>query len=263
MRPAPARLSSTPSSMSISASASAPACADARRRLLGALGVAGEDPARAAGLHDHQADAVRDDVVHLARDPAALVGDRLLRLALAPLGGERGRLVQLGGVLQRAGPDGAPAEPAERDEDRREVDVCRPWRSRSSSPTTTTAISSSASTMRPSRDARVARRRRRRSSAAGRTSRPARTRRRPTASSGTASAISAIVTATGWVRRHSSSQAHRPRRQRDHPARPLDAVGEQRLGHRRDADRGGQRDVDRPRCGSHATRSSGSRARTA
>ena len=99
-----------------------PGVADARRGLLGTLGVAGEDPACAAGLHDHQADAVRDDVVHLARDPAALLGDRLQRLALALLGCERGRLVQLGGVLQ---PEvhAAPAEPAERDEDGREVDV--------------------------------------------------------------------------------------------------------------------------------------------
>jgi hypothetical protein len=44
---------------------------------------------------------VRDDVVHLARDPAALAGDGLLRLALAPLVGERRRLVQLGTLSER------------------------------------------------------------------------------------------------------------------------------------------------------------------
>ena len=89
--------------------------ADARRRLLRPLRVAGEDPPRAAGLHDHHADAVRDHVVHLARDPAALAGDRLLRLVLAPLGGERRGLVELGGAAG-AGADGAAADPAQHDD---------------------------------------------------------------------------------------------------------------------------------------------------
>ena len=40
------------------------------------LGVAVEDPPRAAGLDDHHADRVGDHVVHLARDPPALVGRR-------------------------------------------------------------------------------------------------------------------------------------------------------------------------------------------
>ena len=67
--------SSTPSSVCISASAAAPvvrmrAAASSARR-----GSMRED-ARAAGLHDHDADVVRDDVVHLARDPPALVSDR-------------------------------------------------------------------------------------------------------------------------------------------------------------------------------------------
>ena len=58
---------------------------DLRRGGDRALRVALEDPPRAAGLHDHHADAVRDDVVHLARDPAALVGRGALRLELVRL----------------------------------------------------------------------------------------------------------------------------------------------------------------------------------
>ena len=53
--------------------------------------VALEDPARAAGLHDHDADAVGHDVVHLARDPAALLG-----------GGPRG-LLRVGVLLALRG----------------------------------------------------------------------------------------------------------------------------------------------------------------
>ena len=141
--------------------------ADARRGLLGAPRIGGEDPAGAAGLDDHHADAVRDDVVHLARDPAALLGDRLLRLALAPLGGERRRLVQLGGVA-RAGADGPAAEPAQRGDDGREVEVAGGLAPSSNRPTVTTPASSTPRMIRASRSRRRRRRCRRGSGAGGR-----------------------------------------------------------------------------------------------
>ena len=93
---------STPSRRRISASASRPvrsisaAASSARSR------VAVEDPPRAAGLHDHHADGVRDDVVHLARDPPALLGDRARGLAPRARSSARDRgLVQLGGQRAR------------------------------------------------------------------------------------------------------------------------------------------------------------------
>ena len=91
----------------------APGGADPRRRLLRAAGVEPQDLAGAGGLDDHDADAVRDDVVHLARDPAALVGDRLARGGLALLGQPRRALVQLRRE-PRARADVAADEPAER-----------------------------------------------------------------------------------------------------------------------------------------------------
>ena len=118
-------LSSTPSRMSISASASVPAARMRARRLLGALRVAREDAPRAARLHDHHADAVRDHVVHLARDPAALARPTASCASCSRRSAaSAARLVQLGGVA-RAGADGAAAEPAEHDDDHREVQVCR------------------------------------------------------------------------------------------------------------------------------------------
>ena len=140
--------SSTPRRMSISASASVPAVPDPRRGLLGALRVAGQDPAGAARLDDHHADAVRDHVVHLARDPAPLAGDRLLRLALALLGGERRRLVQLGGVA-RARAHGPAARASTAPRPRRGSRRCsRPWSS-SSRLTARTPASSTTSTGAP------------------------------------------------------------------------------------------------------------------
>ena len=73
-----------------------------------APGVALQDPPRAAGLHDHDADAVGDDVVHLARDPPALLGGGAQRLALVRLLRAHRLLVQLLGraasVCARRGP---------------------------------------------------------------------------------------------------------------------------------------------------------------
>ena len=46
---------------------------DRLQRLARALGVAVEHALRALGVHDHHPDAVRDDVVQLARDPRALL----------------------------------------------------------------------------------------------------------------------------------------------------------------------------------------------
>ena len=69
---------------------------DPRRGLERAGRVAVEDPARAAGLHDHHAHRVRDEVVHLARDPAPLVDRRLALRVLVGLGEPRRGLVQLG-----------------------------------------------------------------------------------------------------------------------------------------------------------------------
>ena len=82
------------------------------------------------------------------------------------------------------------------------------------------------------------------------------------AAAGTARSSNATAIASGWVRRHSSSRHIAERDERGRPARPGDAGGEQRLRHRQDEDRSGQRDVERARA-HHAARSSGSRARTA
>jgi hypothetical protein len=49
---------------------------------------------RAARLHHHHADRVRDEVVQLAGDPPALVGDRDPPVLLAGLFELRGGLVQ-------------------------------------------------------------------------------------------------------------------------------------------------------------------------
>ena len=114
--------------------------------------VALEDPPRAAGLDDHHRDRVRDDVVHLARDPAALVGDRALGLRLALLVRAHGGLVQLGGE-PRAAADGAAGEQEQRAERRREEDVARDERRRSASAITVIApqiAGIASSTRRPS-----------------------------------------------------------------------------------------------------------------
>ena len=74
-----------------------------------ALGVALEDPPRAARLHDHHADAVGDDVVHLAREPAALVGRRAQRLQLVRLLLAQRGLVQLLGQPRAGAHARAPA----------------------------------------------------------------------------------------------------------------------------------------------------------
>jgi hypothetical protein len=100
----------------------APDPLDLPGRLGRALGVARQDAAGAAGLHDHHAHAVGDDVVHLARDAAALLGHRRLRLALVRLLGEDGRLVQLGGE-PRARPQRPPGEERADDEAAGEQEV--------------------------------------------------------------------------------------------------------------------------------------------
>ena len=97
---------------------------DQRRGLDRALRVAGEDAPRAAGLDDHHRDAVGDDVVHLARDPAALVGDRARGVGLALLVRDLRGLVQLGGQLGARAHD-APGQPHQHAEDGREDDVAR------------------------------------------------------------------------------------------------------------------------------------------
>ena len=94
---------STPSRRRISASASRPVCSIWAAAATARAGSLVEDPARAAGLHDHHADAVGDDVVHLARDPAALLGggaQRLLRV---------GVLLALRGLVELLGELGAGA----------------------------------------------------------------------------------------------------------------------------------------------------------
>ena len=66
---------------------------------------------RAAGLDDHHAHRVGDDVVHLARDPAPLLGTARAGLGLARLLGAQRALVQRLGQ-PRAGAHGAAGEPA-------------------------------------------------------------------------------------------------------------------------------------------------------
>jgi hypothetical protein len=90
--------------------------------LLCALRLACEDPPGAARLHDHDAHRVRDDVVHLACDPLALLDHRPLGLRGAALVGPCRGLVQLAGQAGTAA--GRAAREAEGSrEDGREGDV--------------------------------------------------------------------------------------------------------------------------------------------
>ena len=70
-----------------------------------------------ADLKHHHADGVGDDVVELARDPRALLGDRdarrRLALALGLRGAHLGRLGLLGPLAQREA-----GEPGDREQDR-------------------------------------------------------------------------------------------------------------------------------------------------
>ena len=84
----------------------APGVLHGAQRRHGALGIAPEDLLRGARLHDHDAHRVRDDVVELARDPAALGGGGALDL-LGALG-----LEPCGAVGERARGVGAPADDA-------------------------------------------------------------------------------------------------------------------------------------------------------
>ena len=178
-----------------------------------------EDAPRAAGLHDHHADAVRDDVVHLARDPAALVGDRLLRLALAPLGGERGRLVQLGGVLQPRVRTAAAAEPAEHDDDGREVDVRRRVvRARAGRPPRRPR-SAAREHDAPAARLGVRARRRRRGSSSGMNVAISSDGSTTDSAVGTRERDQRHVIATGWVRRQGAAGSWRRDDQRGGPAR--------------------------------------------
>jgi hypothetical protein len=84
------------------------------------VGVAVEHAARRAGLHDHDRDRVRDDVVQLARDTDALARHRVALGALAvELLGAR---PQLGGQVRAAAAE-APQRPAAREEHDGEDDV--------------------------------------------------------------------------------------------------------------------------------------------
>ena len=86
---------------------------DQLRRVARAQRVALEDPPGAPRLHDHDAHRVRDDVVHLAGDPLALLDHGALGMRGAALVGPRDRLVQL------AGQAGAAAGRAAREAERR------------------------------------------------------------------------------------------------------------------------------------------------
>ena len=89
------------------------------------VGVAVEHAARRAGLHDHDRDRVRDDVVQLARDPHALARHGVA-LALGALALELlGARPQLGGQARAAAADAAQRPAARR----------RARRGRSTSPT--------------------------------------------------------------------------------------------------------------------------------
>jgi hypothetical protein len=240
-----------------------PGVADARRRVLGARGIGRQDPAGAARLHDHDADAVRDYVVHLAGDPAALVGHRLLGLALALLGGQRGRLVQLGGVPQ-AQVHRAPREPAQRHQDRGEVGVAgggvrarQPHRGdrheqdgEHDAPVARRRVAAPAVRDHQQRDEggheirRVGHPERR-----GKRERDERDRHRQRVAAPP-----------------QQQQAHPRDGHHDHPARAVEVLQRERLGHGGHEHGGGQRDVDRLRreaAPPHATRSSGRRTRTA
>jgi hypothetical protein len=210
----------------------------------------------AARLHDHDADAVGDHVVHLARDPAALVGHRLLRLPLALLGRERGRLVQLGGVAQAQahGPAGEPAE----DHDRpREGDVGHALalddrhgggrrqqhdeHEAGAPPAVHAAAVGHDEHREEGRDE------------LGRGGQPGRRGHRDHAQRDRGGERVAAPP--------EQRQAHRGGDEHVHPPRPGDALQQQSLGHGGHADGRGQRDVERPRL--HAARSTGRRARTA
>ena len=79
-------------------------CAAASRR---SLGVAIEDPPRAARLDHHHADRVGHDVVHLAREPTALVGNDGATWASRSSSARTAARAGLG--EPRAVPHGAPA----------------------------------------------------------------------------------------------------------------------------------------------------------
>ena len=109
----------TPSRRRISVIAARPTSSMWAAASIGARGVALEDAARAARLHDHHRDRVGDHVVHLARDPAALVGRRAGDLLLVRLLRLHGGLVQLLGE-PRARAHAAAGEPGEQHEGGRE-----------------------------------------------------------------------------------------------------------------------------------------------
>ena len=77
-----------------------------------------------ADLEHHHADRVGDDVVELARDPRALLGDgdagRRLALALGVRRAFLGRLGLLGPLAQ-----GEAGEPADREQERDEDELAR------------------------------------------------------------------------------------------------------------------------------------------
>jgi hypothetical protein len=238
--------------------------ADPHRRLLCPLGVDRQDPSGAAGPHDHDADAVRHDVVHLARDPAALVGHRLLRVELALLRGARRRLVQLGGE-SHARPHGAAAQPAQQRDRRREEDVLRvAGPARDAERGDAGQRDAQDGPGQPPLAVRAApagehERREERRDPLGRIGEEQRLRERQ----GEQQDGHRERVAPPPQEQH----AHRRREQRDRPARSVDLVREQRLGHRGEQDGRRQRDVHRvrrhARPAPHSTGSAGSRAWTA
>ena len=109
-----------PSSRRISASAARPACSTPRSASRSSAQRVGEPVPDGADLQHHHADGVGDDVVQLARDPRALLGDgdarRRLALALGLAGALLGRLGLLG-ALAHAKPASQQIANSDGDED--------------------------------------------------------------------------------------------------------------------------------------------------
>ena len=202
---------------------------------------------------------MRDDVVHLARDPAALGGDRL-PASRARAARRRARPLSCSSAAccPRVR-TGAAAEPAQH-HDQRPGSRRRPRPPLSSiRPIAITPAVEQASTKRRRARLGVERRRRRRGSAAGRTCEiDLGGVDQPSPPPAPRSPISATAVATGWVRRHSSSRHIAAAGERGQPARAGHALREQRSVTDSTSHRHGQRDVDGLRAG-HAARSSGSR----
>ena len=238
--------------------------ADPRRRLLRPLGVDRQDAAGAAGLHDHDADAVGDHVVHLARDAAALVGHRLLRVALALLGGAGRRLVQLGGQAHARAhhPSADPAQQRDRGREQHVLGGAGPARHADRGDAgqrdDQDGPGHAPLAVRAPAVGEHERREERRDPFARIDEEGRQRDRQDEQQHGHRERMAAPP---------QEQQAHRRRDQRARPAWTVGRVREQRLRDRRAEDRHGDRDVDgvrrQPRRAPHPTGSAGSRARTA